>query len=107
MLGASLGVVLFTASISLFTQYTVDHNHSVFIMHADIAERALQGDLEAGIRLRAIAPNLAEAISDARRNGMAAAFGVQVLIAGIALCIALAWIHTSPPATSTKTAQAD
>jgi EmrB/QacA subfamily drug resistance transporter len=107
MLGASLGVVLFTTAIALFTHYAVDHNHAVFTMHADIAGRALQGDLEATAQLRNIAPQLAETITDARRNGIATAFGVQVGIAAIALCIALVWVHTSPPASTTKTSQGD
>jgi hypothetical protein len=99
--------VLFTTAIALFTHYAVDHNHPAFTMHADIAGRALQGDLEATAQLRNIAPQLAETITDARRNGIATAFGVQVGIAAIALCIALVWVHTSPPASTTKTSQGD
>ena len=108
MLGASLGIVLFTAAIALFMQYTVDHNDPAFTIHPEIASQALQGDLDAAEKLRAIAPKLAESISDARRNGMATAFGVQVIIAGIAMCIALVWVHTLPPTSdTTKSEQGD
>lgn len=97
MLGASVGVVLCIASLAVFTEAAVKRNHDAFTMHADIAERCLQGDLDAAESLQAVAPELAESIHVARRNGMAAAFAVQWLLTGGALLIGLKLVHTRPP----------
>jgi hypothetical protein len=83
--------------IGLFTTYSIDHNHSAFTMVGEVATRALEGDVDALASLRQSAPNLAESIVDARRNGIAAAFGVQLLLTMAALAIGLRLIHTSPP----------
>ncbi|MCH2136500.1 MAG: MFS transporter [Phycisphaerales bacterium] len=97
MLGASLGVVLFTAMISIFTLLDVDHNHSAFTMHGDIAQRALQGDIDATAALQKSAPRLADSIRDARLDGIATAFAAQIGIAIIALIVGLRWVRTTPP----------
>jgi EmrB/QacA subfamily drug resistance transporter len=97
MLGASFGVVLCIASLALFTGAAVDRNHDAFNTHTETAERCLQGDLEAARTLKHVAPELAESIRVARRDGMAAAFAIQWLLAGGALLIALKLVHTRPP----------
>jgi hypothetical protein len=97
MLGASFGVVLCIASLAMFTGAAVDRNHDAFNTHTETAERCLQGDLEAARTLKHVAPELAESIRVARRDGMAAAFAIQWLLAGGALLIALKLVHTRPP----------
>ena len=101
MLGACFGVVLCVAMIGLFTTYSIDHNHSAFTMVGHVATHALEGDADALASLRQAAPMLAESIVDARRNGIGAAFGVQLLLTMVALGIGLRLVHTHPPGKDT------
>ena len=90
-LGGSLGIVICVIAIGLTVRASMP-SQMPNTPDGQIAERALEGDVPAIRQLEEVNPDLAKTLSQARTNGLAAAFGIQAIAALLALLIAAWWL---------------